>query len=115
MPKSSWLKLWRNVLNNPLIMKDPEYFMLWHVLLCKAEFEPKQSLFGGKPIMLRPGQLTTGRKQLALITGISESKVERILNAFESGQQIEQQKSSKNRLITVLNWDKYQSREQQNL
>ena len=111
--KSNWLKLWRNVLQNPIIMKDSEYFMLWHMLLCMAEFEPTTSLLGGKTIRLKPGQLTTGRKQLSVNSGISESKVERILNAFETAHQIEQQKTNKNRLITIVNWDKYQGSGQQ--
>ena len=63
--------------------------------------------------MLKPGQLTTGRKQLSVNSGISESKVERILNAFETAHQIEQQKTTKNRLITIVNWAKYQDDEQQ--
>ena len=112
MANSGWLKLWRNVLQNPLIMKDSEYFMLWHMLLCLAKFEPTPSMLGGKPIMLKPGQLTTGRKQLAVNSGISESKVERVLNAFENAHQIEQRKTSKNRLITIVNWNKYQIDEQ---
>lgn len=113
MANSSWLKLWRNVLQNPIIMKDSEYFMLWHILLCMAEYEPTTAMLGGKPIMLKPGQLTTGRKQLSVNSGISESKVERILNAFETAHQIEQQKTNKNRLITIVNWEKYQGSGQQ--
>ena len=42
-----------------------------------------------------------------------ESKVKRILKSFENEHQIEQQTANKNRLITVVNWDKYQSSEQQ--
>ena len=112
MANSGWIKLWRNVLQNPLVMKDPEHFMLWHILLCMAKFEPTMSMLGGKPILLKPGQFTTGRKQLAVNSGISESKVERILSAFEFEHQIEQRKTNKNRLITIVNWDKYQTDEQ---
>ena len=39
--------------------------------------------------------------------------MERILNCFESEQQIEQQNNSKFRIISICNWDKYQNNEQQ--
>jgi hypothetical protein len=71
-------------------------------------------MFAGKPIICLPGQFTTGRKKLSIETGIKESKIERILMYFEKiEQQIEQRKSSTNRLISVINWDKYQQSEQQ--
>jgi len=74
----------------------------------------REEILGGKPIKCKPGQFTTGRKQLSEETGISESKIERILSNFEKiEQQIEQQKTSVNRLISILNWQDYQSIEQQ--
>jgi hypothetical protein len=54
---------------------------------------------------LRPGQLVTGRKTLSLQTGVSESKIERILKHLENGQKIEQQKFTKFRIITIRNND----------
>lgn len=114
MSREGWIKCWRKVLENPIVMKSPDHFVIWHILLYNAEPKPKQSLFGGRPITLQPGQLTTGRKQLAVNSGIPESKVERVLKDLESAQQIEQRTSSKNRLITILQWSDYQSTEQQN-
>jgi hypothetical protein len=71
-------------------------------------------VFNGKKIMLHPGQLITGRKAIAEILNCAESKVTRVLKSFEIEQQIEQQTCTKNRLITVLSWHKYQLSEQQN-
>ena len=45
---------------------------------------------------------------------IDENKVTRILKTFENEQQIEQQTSNKNRLITIVSWDVYQKGEQRN-
>jgi hypothetical protein len=70
--------------------------------------------FGGERIKLQPGQLITGRKKISSTLKVSESKVQRILKRFEIEQQIEQQSSNKNRLISILGWDKYQHVEQQN-
>jgi hypothetical protein len=71
-------------------------------------------MFGGKEITLQPGQLITGRKELSNKCNSNESKIERILKSLENEQQIEQQKSNKNRVITIVNWHRYQKSEQQN-
>lgn len=85
---------------------------LWvHLLLLTTHSEiPK--LFNGKNIILKAGQLITGRKFLSKITKINESKIERILNYLESEQQIKQQKTNLNRLITIVKWKEYQDSEQ---
>lgn len=62
----------------------------------------------GKIIIIKEGQLLTGRKQLSESTGIAESTVEDILKLLENEQQIQQQKTTKYRLVTILNWKEYQ-------
>lgn len=113
MEKNGWVKLHRKMLDNPIIMKDAEHLAVWMYLLLNATHSEYPALFKGEKITLQPGQLITGRKSIAGALDVSESKVTRILNAFESEQQIEQQTSNKNRLITVINWDKYQLCDQQ--
>jgi len=94
--------------------KDSEKTHLWVHLLLTANWSDREEILGGKPIICKAGQFTTGRKQLSKETGINESKIERMLTYFEKiEQQIEQRKTNTNRLISILNWDKYQSSEQQ--
>lgn len=103
-----WIKLHRQLLNKSYF-KNPKKLSLWILLLLKANHEPRKERFGGKTIICNPGQFTTGRKQLADELGMSESAVNRTLNHFEKiEQQIEQQTSTTNRLISIVNWDKYQ-------
>ena len=111
--RKGWVKLLRTTVDNPLLNKDPDHLALWIHLLCGAAFEPTPALLGGKRIVLQPGQLTTGRKQLAVNSRIQESKVERTLKALENNHLIEQQKTNKNRLITILPWNEIQCGEQQ--
>jgi uncharacterized phage protein (TIGR02220 family) len=108
-----WVKLYRQTLENPIVCKDAEYFSVWCYLLLNATHKSYKVEFKGEVISLAPGQLITGRKKIAQQFNISESKVQRILKKLEIEQQIEQQTSTKKRLISVLNWDKYQSIEQQ--
>jgi hypothetical protein len=77
-------------------------------LLLTAQHRTTEFIWGGRKVILRVGQLLTGRKALSEETGIPESTVERILTYLESEQQIEQQKTNKFRVITLRNWQKYQ-------
>lgn len=109
-----WIKIHRKMLDNPIICKDSDYFAVWIYLLLNATHKEIPALFKKEKIVLQPGQLLTGRKAISKQLKISESKIYRIINDFKSEQQIEQQTSNKNSLITILNWDKYQENEQQN-
>lgn len=108
-----WIKFHRCLLRNPVVMKDADYFAVWGYLLLKATHTEYPVLFKGEKIYLHPGQLITGRKKIASDLHISESKVFRILNDYKSEQQIEQQTSNRNSLISIVNWELYQGSEQQ--
>ncbi len=108
-----WVKLHRKTLENPVVMKDKDYLAVWIYLLLKATHKEYDSLFNGKRITLKEGQLIIGRKSVSDKLKIDESKVQRILKAFENEHQIEQQTSSRNRLISIVNWHEYQQNEQQ--
>jgi hypothetical protein len=105
---NGWVKLHRKILENPIASKG-EWAWLWVTLLLKANHEGKEFFWNGKKLFCGSGQLVTGREELARQCGMSSSSVERALNYFQSEHQIEQQKTTKYRLITVLNWKEYQT------
>lgn len=111
---TGWVKIHRKMWSNPVVTKDAEHLALWIYLLTHATHQDFNTLWRGKKVTLHPGQLITGRKKLALATGIDQHKVDRILKHFKIEQQIEQQVSNKGSIITILQWDKYQTSEQQN-
>lgn len=95
--------------------KHPEYVALWIYCLMRGNYTETDIITRtGTHVHLMPGQFIASREQISLNTGIQESKVERILKVFKSEQQIEQQNCGKFRIISILNWDKFQAREQQN-
>lgn len=110
---NGYVKIHRKLLSNPIVMKDSEHLAVWIYLLLNATHQERNVLFKGKKITISPGQLITGRKSISSELQISESKVQRILNFFENEHQIEQQTSNKNRVVTLVNWNKYQENEQQ--
>lgn len=112
---TGWLKLYRAVFDNPIVTQSPEHMTIWLYLLTHATPRPYKTIFGGREIELQAGQLITSRNSIAACVNsrISDSKVQRVLKAFENAHQIEQQTSNKNRLVTLINWDLYQLGEQQ--
>ena len=106
--QNGWVKIHRKILEKGYFKKSA-YVHLWLYLLLKANHEPKEFMWNNEIIHIKEGQLLTGRKELSEATGISDSTIERILEHFEkNGHQIEQQKTTKFRVITILNWSKYQ-------
>lgn len=109
--QKDWIKVYRSLLQKGFYKKS-EHVHLWLHLLLKAGHGEKEIMWNGKLIKLTPGQFITGRNALSSETGINSSKVERILKFFETEQQIEQQKTTKFRLVTLTKWSEYQKNEQ---
>lgn len=109
---TGWIALHRK-LTDSAIYSDSTAVHLWIHLLFKANHKDKKFLHAGQMIDLKRGQILTGRKVLASEIGANESKIFRLLKVFESEQMIEQQKSNKFSIISILNYEQYQSGEQQ--
>ena len=107
--EQGWVKLHRKLLDNPIIKKS-SYLALWIVLLLKANHRDNKMIWNNNIIVIKEGQFITGRKELSKETSIPETTIERILKYLENGQQIEQQKTTKYRLITIINWKDYQTK-----
>lgn len=112
MQNNGFIKLYRKILDNPVICKDSDYFTVWIYLLLNATHAEYDVVFKNERITLKPGQLITGRKIIADKFKIDENKVQRILKNLEKQHQLEQCTSSQNRLITIINWNEYQLRQQ---
>ena len=108
----SWIKLHRRLLENDLA-SDPSSLALWIHLLLMASHNKFMSVRGSSAVQIMPGEILTSRKKLSQKTGLSESKIERILKAFLAGKLIEQHGRSKYRVISIVEWSRYQEDEQQ--
>jgi len=111
-----WISIHRKI-KEKSFYKKPEHLLLWVHILLSCNHKKNEILWNNKDIIIHEGSFLTGRKALSSETGINESKIERILKYFENEQQIEQQKTTKFRIIRVINWTLYQNKrgsEQQN-
>lgn len=110
---NGFIKLFRCI-EDSFFWNDSEAVHLWIQLLISANHKDKEMLLSGKKETITSGQFVCSRNTLSLKTGIKESKIQRLLKLFENEQQIEQLTNSKYRIISILNWQKYQSGEQVN-
>mgnify|MGYP001564366345 FL=1 len=105
--ENGWVKIHRKILENPIFQRSA-YLHLWITLLLRANHKDTQMVWNGDIIVIKEGQLVTGRKALSEETGIAQTTIEEILKFLETRHQIRQQKTTKYRLITILKWDEYQ-------
>jgi len=108
-----WIKVSRKLVENPISSK-PTYLSVWIHLLLMANHKETYFIWNNKKQTLKPGQLLTGLKKLSKKTGIPQGTVYRILKYLENEKQIEQKKTTKFTIITIVNWGKYQTSEGQN-
>lgn len=109
MENLGWVKMHRKLLDSKY-GKNIEMLGFWTYLILNANHKDNYDNEGN---LIKKGTFKTGRKKISLETGLSESKVERFLKKLEIEQQIEQQKLSKYRIISICNWVTYQVIEQQ--
>ena len=77
---NGYIKLHRKILDNPIVMKDAEYFAVWIYLLLNATHKDMPAIFKGEKIILKPGQLIVGCKSIGNELGINYVKIHRILS-----------------------------------
>lgn len=110
---SGYVRIFRKILDNCVIMTDSDHLALFIYLLLNATHKEKKIIFDGEEIVLKKGELVTGRKTIAEKLKISDSKIQRMLDRFANYGIIEQLKTNKGRLIIIKKWHKYQMSEQQ--
>jgi uncharacterized phage protein (TIGR02220 family) len=108
-----YIKFWRKI-KDSYYYKDSEYIHLWLHLLLSANHKDSEILYKDKKMIIKRGQLMTGRNSLSQETGIDKSKVYRILKSLKNEQQIEQQNFYTFTLISIVNYGDHQSNEQRN-
>lgn len=114
-----YIKLWRCIQHNSL-WNDEKFSrgQAWLDLILLANHKPISIRKRGIKIDVDRGQVGWSERQLADRWQWSRGKVSRFLKELEDSEQIEQQNGPQNvnvtSLITITNYEKYQSNEPQN-
>lgn len=107
-----WIKIHRRITESGF-WTDSNAVHLWIHLLITATYSSKKTLFNGRIVELKEGQLITGRKKLSAETGISEQIIRKWLELFEINQQITIEKTNAGSCISIINYKNYQQDNQQ--
>lgn len=81
----------------------------WIDLIFMANFRDKKVLFGGNMILVKRGQRVTSLRHLSEKWNWSRHKVSDFLRALERDKMVTVERDSKKTLITIVNYDIYQS------
>lgn len=113
MSDGGWIKIHRDIWKNPWMYK-PNVLTVWVYILCHVEYQPTDVIFEGKRMTLQAGQGLFKFYQVAQELGIAVTTLHRIVEMLKNEKQIEKQSSPRNTVITVVNWEKYQTVGKQN-
>ena len=103
--KSTFVKIDRNIINWRWFHK-PNTMLVWLWLILSANIEPHD--FEGETI--QRGEIATSRNSISAATGLSEQEVRTALKHLKSTGEITSRSRPKYSVITIVEYDKYQSR-----
>jgi len=104
-----WIKIWRQIWNNPLWFSEPfTKAQAWIDLLLGANHARDSFEVRGVEIWIERGQVGWSEITMASRWKWSRDKVRRFLVRLESRDQIRQQKSNLTSIITICNYEVYQ-------
>lgn len=110
---NGWVKLHRDIINKAIWVDGTlEQRVILITLLCVANHKPSKWEFDGKIYEVQPGQFITSIQSIVKkcdCEEITAKKVRTALKRFEKFGFLTIKTTNKNTLITIVNWDKYQS------
>jgi hypothetical protein len=105
---AGWIKLYRK-LKDSLVFDNPELLKVWIWCLLKATHDDYTQMIGLQEVELKKGQFIFGRKVAANELKMSESKTYRLIKKLENMQNLNIKANNKFSVITIENWENYQS------
>lgn len=112
--KDGWIKMHRKTLYCESVMRNAFSLGVWTYILLKASHKDMETTFGTQKITIHPGQFVSAYRKMADDLKCNKNEIYRQLKRYENATMIETQSCSKGVLISVLNWDLYQTSETEN-
>jgi hypothetical protein len=94
------------------VWSDPLTLKIWIYCLARANFEDKKIIFGAKTHEIKRGQFITSTAKTAQDCNMSVKQVRSRWGALKSASKLAITGTNKYSVISVINYDKYQSRGQ---
>lgn len=111
MDKRGWIKVYRELMYKPIWKQTtPQQKVILVTILLSANHEANTWIYNGKTYQCEPGQFVTSLENLAADCGkgVTIQNLRTALKLFEKLGFLTEQSTKNGRLITVVNWEKYQ-------
>jgi hypothetical protein len=105
-----FIKLYRKSFDS-IVWKNQKLWRFWTWCLLKATHRERDEMIGYQKVKLLPGQFVFGRKASAQSTGLSERNIRTCISILKQHQKLTIKSTNKFSIITLLNWDTYNSDE----
>lgn len=112
--EQGWIKLHRTLIEKPIWKcSTQEQKVILITLLLMANHKPNEWEWNGQKYTLQSGEFITSLKSIAekAGSGISIQNVRTAIDKFEKYEFLTNKSTNKNRLITIVNWEFYQSKD----
>ena len=108
-----YVKFWRKALDAGWL-KNHELWVFWSYCLLKASHKKYTVIVGCQRVDLLLGQFVMGRRKASEETGLTEREIRTCLALLIKWENVTSRTTNKFTVITVINWDAYQSNETAN-
>lgn len=109
---AGWIKIQRDLIDH-WCAADPNFLAVWLRLLSEANFKTKKSMINGRPITIKRGQVLFGLPSFSKRSGVSISKLRRIISVLLEEGMIDRLKTNKYSIISITNYEKHQADDSQ--
>jgi hypothetical protein len=111
MDKSlGWVKLYRNLEKQPWYGKPNTVALFIHLLIkCTRNTDGHSIFYKGKEVKLLPGQYWTTHRRLMKEIGVTHRNLRTSFEILKTTHTLTHETSTQGTIITVNNWDKFQS------
>lgn len=110
---NGYIKLYRKLLENK-IFDNEKLLKVWVWCLLKATYKEHDQLVGLQTVHLMPGQFIFGRFKNAEELKINPNTLKKYMEFLSSERLISIKSTNKFSVVTVVNWELYQSEEENN-
>lgn len=105
---NGWISIDRKLFESEIFQND-KLFKIWVWLLFRANWKPSRTLWEGNQRTLIRGQVLTGTTEISNEVNCARSTAQKWLKFLEKTGRISVETCPRGTLVTVLNYDEYQS------
>jgi len=105
---AGWIKLHRKIINST-VFDNEKLLKVWIWCLLKATHDEYEQLVGRQIVNLQKGQFVTGRNAASKELKMTPSTTWDYLKVLERNQNIDIKSNNKYSIVTIVNWELYQS------